>query len=173
MHADTLALLKEVKYEHAFLFAYSVRKRTHAWHRLEDDVPQETKNRRLRELIDAFTAAAATKASAEVGRRHCVLVEGPSKRQLRREQRGEVAAEGELVGRTDSNKTCRFPNVAVPLAGDNNSRGDNSPHVQLQPGDYVEVLVQEANHRSLVGEPLARTTLATFQAMHPPVVSTS
>ena len=157
-HADTLALLKEVKYEHAFLFAYSVRERTHAWHRLDDDVPQEVKLRRLRETIEAFTAAAAAKAAGEVGRRHCVLVEGPSKRQQRQEARGEAVAQGELVGRTDTNKTCRFPDVAVPLAGGEGG----GPRVRLQPGDYVEVVVREANHRSLVGEPVARTTLTEF-----------
>ena len=171
-HADTLALLGEVAYEHAFLFAYSVRERTHAWHRLEDDVPQEVKLRRLREMIDAFHAAAEAGAAAEVGRRHCVLVEGPSKRSKRRQQRREQeggprasAAEGggELMGRTDTNKACVFPDVAVPIAG---TGGDAGPRVRLQPGDYAEVLIREANHATLVGEPVVRTTLMGFDALH-------
>ena len=34
-HQDTLSLLKEVEYEMAFMFAYSMRERTHAWHKVE------------------------------------------------------------------------------------------------------------------------------------------
>lgn len=29
-HQDTLSLLRQVKYEHAFMFAYSLREKTHA-----------------------------------------------------------------------------------------------------------------------------------------------
>ena len=37
-HRDTLSLMEEVKYDQAFLFAYSMRDKTHANRNLEDDV---------------------------------------------------------------------------------------------------------------------------------------
>jgi tRNA A37 methylthiotransferase MiaB len=48
-HADTLSLLRAVRYEHAFLFAYSRREKTAAARHLEDDVPPDVKQRRLEE----------------------------------------------------------------------------------------------------------------------------
>ena len=39
-HQDTLALMNEVKFEMAYMFAYSMRPRTHAYHKMTDDVPQ-------------------------------------------------------------------------------------------------------------------------------------
>ena len=49
-HADTLSLMAAVRYEAAFMFAYSMRERTHAYHKLEDDVAEAVKQRRLREV---------------------------------------------------------------------------------------------------------------------------
>ncbi len=34
----------------AYMFAYSMRERTHAYHKYVDDVPEEVKQRRLREV---------------------------------------------------------------------------------------------------------------------------
>jgi tRNA A37 methylthiotransferase MiaB len=51
-HQATLELLEQVKYEQAFLFAYSMRDKTRAHRRLVDDVPELIKKRRLQELID-------------------------------------------------------------------------------------------------------------------------
>lgn len=44
---DTLSLLRTVKYDMAYLFAYSMREKTHAHRRMEDNVPQEVKSERL------------------------------------------------------------------------------------------------------------------------------
>jgi tRNA A37 methylthiotransferase MiaB len=52
-HADTLSLIKSVGYDMAYLFAYSLREKTHA-HCYVDDVPDDVKQRRLSELISAF-----------------------------------------------------------------------------------------------------------------------
>jgi hypothetical protein len=63
-HEATLALINEVGYDMAYLFAYSLREKTHA-HRsdgLADDVPPEVKKRRLGELISAWRS--------DVGRRN-------------------------------------------------------------------------------------------------------
>ena len=51
---DTLSLLEEVKYDMAFLFAYSMREKTHAHRRMQDNVPEDVKKRRLIEMIDTF-----------------------------------------------------------------------------------------------------------------------
>jgi tRNA A37 methylthiotransferase MiaB len=38
----------------AFLFAYSMREKTHAHRRMQDNVPEDVKKRRLIEMIDTF-----------------------------------------------------------------------------------------------------------------------
>ena len=53
-HADTLSLLADTQYEQAFMFAYSLRERTHAARHLHDDVPEAVKQRRLQEVIATF-----------------------------------------------------------------------------------------------------------------------
>lgn len=40
---DTMTLLDIVKYDLAFLFAYSMRERTHAHRRMQDNVPDDVK----------------------------------------------------------------------------------------------------------------------------------
>jgi tRNA A37 methylthiotransferase MiaB len=51
---DTLTLLEKVQYDMAFLFAYSMREKTHAHRRMQDNVPEDVKKRRLIEMIDTF-----------------------------------------------------------------------------------------------------------------------
>ena len=47
MFEDTVSLIEQVKYDQAFLFAYSMRERTHAHRRMNDDVPEDVKKSRL------------------------------------------------------------------------------------------------------------------------------
>ncbi|KAJ3602220.1 hypothetical protein NHX12_029979, partial [Muraenolepis orangiensis] len=82
-HLQTLSLIRDVGYSVGFLFAYSMRKKTHASHALQDDVPGEVKQRRLEELISAFRQEAARVNGALVGSTQIVLVEGESKRSAR------------------------------------------------------------------------------------------
>ena len=51
---DTITLLETVKYDLAFLFAYSMRERTHAHRRMQDNVPENIKKERLVRMIDVF-----------------------------------------------------------------------------------------------------------------------
>lgn len=44
----------------AFLFAYSMREKTHAHRQFQDDVPEEVKQRRLKEMIDTFVEMQAS-----------------------------------------------------------------------------------------------------------------
>ena len=79
-HQQTLSLLRQVRYDKAFMFAYSLREKTHAHRKLVDDVPSDVKHRRLREVIDTFNAGARASNEDEVARTHLVLVEGLSKK---------------------------------------------------------------------------------------------
>ena len=150
-HADTLSLLREVRYEQAFMFAYSRREKTAAARHLADDVPPAIKQRRLAEVIDTFRAGAAERAAADVGRLHCVLVEGPSRR-----------SDVQLVGRTDTNKRVILDDVTVPASWQPGSKA--AALVRLKPGDYVAVRITASTMASLAGMPLGRTTLREFYA---------
>jgi tRNA A37 methylthiotransferase MiaB len=53
-HNATVDLMNKTVFDQAFMFAYSLRERTHAAHRMKDDVPQAEKLRRLQEIISAY-----------------------------------------------------------------------------------------------------------------------
>jgi len=97
-HAETLALMREIRFDSAFMFAYSERDLTFAAKKLADDVPAEDKRRRLAEIVRLQETISADVFAAHVGRRERVLVHGPSKR-----------AAAELMGRTDGFKTVILP----------------------------------------------------------------
>ena len=44
---DTISLIEQVKYDMSFLFAYSMRERTHAHRRMQDNVDEAVKKERL------------------------------------------------------------------------------------------------------------------------------
>lgn len=48
--------------------------------RLQDDVPEDVKQRRLAEIIATYRHVLHARQEGEVGRRHLVLVEGRSRR---------------------------------------------------------------------------------------------
>ena len=52
--ADTLSLIQQVRYDLAFLFAYSMREKTHAYRRMQDNVPEDVKKERLVKMIELF-----------------------------------------------------------------------------------------------------------------------
>jgi tRNA A37 methylthiotransferase MiaB len=64
---DTLNLVKEVEYDFGFLFAYSMREKTHAHRKMEDNVPEEVKNERLKQLIDVFRQHQLVRSELEIG----------------------------------------------------------------------------------------------------------
>lgn len=74
--ADTLTLIETVKYNVAYLFAYSMREKTTAHRRFNDDVPEEVKQLRLREMVKAFRENAAALNSKFVGKNQQILIEG-------------------------------------------------------------------------------------------------
>ncbi|XP_040060423.2 mitochondrial tRNA methylthiotransferase CDK5RAP1 [Gasterosteus aculeatus] len=143
-HQQTLSLIRAVGYNVGFLFAYSMRKKTHAAHRLQDDVPPEEKRRRLEECIAAFREEAAKVNAALIGSTQLVLVEGESKRSAK-----------DLCGRTDGNMKVIFPkeDVAVqPSALDTAS---------VHAGDYVLVKILSSSSQTLRGRALSHSSLSS------------
>ena len=94
---QTLALVREVRFDSAFMFKYSERPGTYASKHLADDVPEAVKIDRLNQLIALQTQISAERNAEDVGREFDVLVEGFSKRS--REQ---------LCGRNEQNKMVVF-----------------------------------------------------------------
>ncbi|XP_060714001.1 CDK5 regulatory subunit-associated protein 1 [Tachysurus vachellii] len=141
-HQQTLSLLREVGYNVGFLFAYSMRKKTHSYHRLHDNVPVEVKKRRLEELISVFREEAFKLNTALIGSTQLVLVEGESKR-----------SPEDLCGRNDGNVKVNFPGKDLPSV----PTGINTAPVKA--GDYVLVKITSANSQSLRGHALSHTSL--------------
>ncbi len=92
----TLDLLREVRYDAAFTFAYSPRSGTPAATMLEQ-VAAGVSKQRLLQLIETQNAIALEQNQALVGTLQSVLVEGPSKNDPER-----------LTGRTRGNKLVHF-----------------------------------------------------------------
>lgn len=76
----TYSLLEEVKYDQAFLFAYSDRGKTYASRHYKDDVPEQVKIDRLQHAVSIFRRGSYQRNQQEVGRVHLVLTEGPAKK---------------------------------------------------------------------------------------------
>ena len=96
-HQLSLSLMEEVGYDSAFMFKYSERPGTYASKHLPDNVPEEVKLRRLKELIDLQTRLSAEANRRDEGKVFDVLIENFSKRS--REQ---------LCGRTEQGKMVVF-----------------------------------------------------------------
>eukprot|EP01130_Rhizamoeba_saxonica_P018684 TRINITY_DN9433_c0_g1_i1.p1 TRINITY_DN9433_c0_g1~~TRINITY_DN9433_c0_g1_i1.p1 ORF type:complete len:573 (-),score=141.96 TRINITY_DN9433_c0_g1_i1:37-1755(-) len=144
-HRETIDILEKVKYDFAFMFAYSMREKTPAHRRLKDDVPEDVKKERLNEVISTFHRIAIDKGTEEVGKTHIVLIDGYSKR-----------SDDDLRGRTDTNKKVIFPNKPIP------DMTNNETPREAQPGDYVIVNITDSKGLTLMGKPVGITTLSKY-----------
>jgi len=133
-HRDTLSLMEQVRYDLAYMFAYSERERTMAHRKLEDNVPEEIKKRRLTEIIQQQMSIQEELNEQEIGQRHLVLVEGTSKR-----------SDEQLAGRTDTNKMVVFDRESY------------------QKGDYVEVEIEDSTSATLMGRAIGKSSIAEFE----------
>ena len=79
-HQESLSLMRACGYDSAFMFKYSERPGTFASKHFPDDVPEETKIRRLEELIALQNELSAEANQRCIGREYEVLIEGVSKR---------------------------------------------------------------------------------------------
>ena len=122
-HEQSLSLMRECGYDSAFMFRYSERPGTFASRHFPDDVPEETKIRRLEELIALQNELSAESNQRCIGKEYEILVEGVSKR-----------SKEQLFGRTEQNKVVVF------------DRGNH------RPGEYVKVRITDASSATLKGE---------------------
>ncbi|CAE6156206.1 unnamed protein product [Arabidopsis arenosa] len=149
-HQETLSLVRAVGYDMAYMFAYSMREKTHAHRKYTDDVPEEVKQRRLTELIEAFRETTGPCYDSQVGSIQLVLVEGPNKR----------APETELIGKTDKGHRVSF--VTKPLFDTECLLDGDELKRNPEIGDFVEVRIEKSTRASLFGEALAITKLSLF-----------
>ncbi len=119
-HQESLSLMEYCEYDLAYMYFYSERPGTLAARRFEDDVPLETKKRRLQEMVDLHRLQTLKSMQRDVGKTFKVLVEGVSKKN-----------EEELYGRTDHNKVVIFP------------KGN------LKKGDYINVTIDRCTSGTL------------------------
>jgi tRNA-2-methylthio-N6-dimethylallyladenosine synthase len=111
----TTAIMRQVGYDSAFMFKYSVREHTRAF-RLGDSVCEEEKGRRLTALIALQEEISLARNRAMIGREFPVLVEGPARR-----------GGGMMAGKTPQFKTAIFRGVEGIAAGDTvNARVDSA-----------------------------------------------
>ena len=96
-HQLSLSLMEEVGYDSAFMFKYSERPGTYASKHLPDNVPEEVKLRRLKELIDLQTRLSAEANRRDESKVFDVLIENFSKR-----------SKEQLCGRTEQGKMVVF-----------------------------------------------------------------
>lgn len=96
-HRQTLALLRDVRFDGAYTFKYSARENTRAWG-MSDDITEDEKGMRVQEATELQHAISHELNQGFIGRVEEVLVEGPSRK-----------SRSDGTGRTDQNRTVVFP----------------------------------------------------------------
>lgn len=123
---QTRLMMEKVHYDNAYIFKYSPRKGTVS-SRMEDDVPQEEKERRNQVLLGELEKINTHNNTALIGQEFELLAEGPSKRNSAR-----------WSGRTDTFKQVIFE--ALP---------------GMKEGDFIRVRITDATPMCLYGEVIA------------------
>ena len=172
-HLDTISLMEKVRFDQAFMFAYSMRGKTHAHRTMQDDVPEDVKNRRLNEVINTFRREVQHRNNeVEVGKLRLVLVEGESKK--------STPENKTFSGRTDQNKRIVFPagsfatedevlkhlqssGSGLDISGE--SLLTMKTKVELSRGDYALVQVDDARGHTLKGTALWRSSIVGFERL--------
>jgi tRNA-2-methylthio-N6-dimethylallyladenosine synthase len=121
-HNMTMEIIKEIRYDGAYMFKYSPREHTKAF-QMNDDVNDEIKTNRLQDIISVQRDISSSINSAMIGKTYRVLIESESKKSA-----------SMLMGRTDGNKS-----VIIPKNG-------------TQIGDLVDVIITNANSATLFGD---------------------
>lgn len=123
-HQDTLSLMREVRYDYAYMFFYSERPKTLAERKFEDDIPLEVKKRRLAEVIEIQNANSLYRLEQQVGKEYQILIEGPSRKY----------PEEQLCGRNSQNAMVVIPKGPYPK------------------GSYVNVYIDSCTGATLFGK---------------------
>ena len=122
-HQDTLSLMEYVKYDFGFMLAYSERPATLAERKMEDDIPNDVKKRRLTEIIQLQQKHSLYRTQQHLGKTQEVLIEGTSKK-----------SDAHWMGRNTQNTVIVFP----------------KEHYKI--GDFVSVKVNDCTSATLIGE---------------------
>ncbi len=125
-HQDTLSLMDYVKYDFGFMFSYSERPGTVAARKLDDDISEKIKKRRLQEIIDLQQQHSFYRTKQHVGKIEEVLIEGTSKK-----------SDAYWKGRNTQNTIVVFP----------------KEHYKI--GDFVKVKIEECTTATLIGKVIA------------------
>lgn len=103
---QTVELTKECRFKNSFIFKYSERPGTKGAEIMQDDVPNEVKQRRNNELLAVQNAISEEDMQEFIGRTVEVLIEGPSKRAARQGNDEEPVLQ--LTGRTHCDRIVVF-----------------------------------------------------------------
>ncbi|MGA7836997.1 MAG: tRNA (N6-isopentenyl adenosine(37)-C2)-methylthiotransferase MiaB [Ignavibacteriaceae bacterium] len=122
-HVMTLDIMRQVRYDGAYMFKYSPREGTKAY-KMENDVKEEVKTKRLQEIIELQHSISYEINQSLIGKEEIILIEGFSKK-----------SDDFLAGRTDTNKV-----VIIPADG------------KIKEGDYVKVKINRATSGTLFGD---------------------
>ncbi|WP_439553525.1 tRNA (N6-isopentenyl adenosine(37)-C2)-methylthiotransferase MiaB [Flavobacterium macrobrachii] len=122
-HQDTLSLMEYVEYDFGYMFAYSERPGTLAARKMEDDVPEEVKKRRLQEVVDLQQILSEKRTKRFLGQTVEILIEKESKK-----------SDQHWSGRNSENVVAVFP------------KGD------YKVGDFVMVKISDCTTATLIGE---------------------
>ncbi|GAC1304481.1 MAG: tRNA (N6-isopentenyl adenosine(37)-C2)-methylthiotransferase MiaB [Mucilaginibacter sp.] len=123
-HQDTLSMMDYVHYDFAYMFMYSERPGTLAAKRYADDIPDEVKRRRLKEIVARQQEHSYLRLQLLVGTIQKVLIEGFSKK-----------SNNDYCGRSDQNAMVVFP------VGEG-----------YKPGEYVNVMIDRCTTATLLGK---------------------
>jgi tRNA-2-methylthio-N6-dimethylallyladenosine synthase len=122
-HRDTLSLMEYVKYSFGYMFAYSERPGTLAERKLEDDIPEEVKKRRLSEVVELQQKHSLYRSQEFLNQVTEVLIEKTSKK-----------SDAEWSGRNPQNTTVVFPKEDYKV------------------GDFVLVKIEDCTSATLKGK---------------------
>lgn len=133
-HQDTLSLMEYVGYDYGFMFAYSERPGTLAAKKMEDDVPEDVKKRRLNEVIHLQRDLSNANTKTYVGKTIEVLIEGTSKK-----------SDQHWMARNSQNYVTVFPKGNEKI------------------GDFVLVKVEDCTSATLIGHAVSEAQEIPFE----------
>ncbi len=122
-HQDTLSLMDYVKYDFGFMFMYSERPGTPAEKKLEDNIPEGVKKRRLQEVVSRQQQHGLYRTQQFVGQTVEVLIEKESKK-----------SKEHWSGRNQQNTVVVFPKENFKV------------------GDLVNVKIENCTSATLIGK---------------------
>ncbi|XP_076814321.1 mitochondrial tRNA methylthiotransferase CDK5RAP1-like [Clavelina lepadiformis] len=146
-HEDSISLMRLVKYNYAFLFKYSMRKKTHAYHKMNDDVPEKVKVQRLQEIMKVYYELLEQTQRSLVGEVQLALVEKISPKST-----------DYLLSRNDGNIKVVIPNTEIP------SSRNNAQKSSIEPGDYIAVELTSYKPNTFTGMPLFHSSIKEFHS---------